>query len=196
MILALLFLASADPCIAHADGSTTCNWAAASCKVQATPFPLEVVRQRLAMRNPPAGLWSIALTCQPGTRVTRESIIMAITSECRTQRLPIPLFLPKEAVAPTLFRGRGGRLQLLKRIAMYAGSGAAIAGVPWLALAGPIADQIGRAAEARVPDLADLSMEIPAVLEIPASGGITIGAWSAKMRKSPDVIGPFALETQ
>jgi hypothetical protein len=175
----------------------TASWAAVvataapSCEVQATPLPLKLVEERIATGRAPFGMWTVAIACKPGARTefSGESLVVAIGKECQRTGQPHPLFLPKEVVGPVLLRKAGGRLS---RIAMYAGPAASISsGIPWLAAIAPLMDLFGRAAGTAVPSIADLALEIPPMVQVPETGGKTLLVWSAKMRKTPQVIGPF-----
>jgi hypothetical protein len=164
-----------------------------ACYVQAAPLPMKLAEDRLAVSRAPFGFWTITVACEPGAKreFSGEALVIAIATHCRRNRIPVPLFLPKEIVAPVLLRKTGGRLN---RIATYAGPAAAIsAGIPWLAAIAPVFDLMGRAAGRAVPSVADLSLEIPSKVEIPETGGKTLLVWSAKMRKAPEVIGPFEM---
>lgn len=161
--------------------------------ILAVPMPMEVVKERLATSRPPVGLWYFHLlnkSAKPES-ITREEILMRIAEWCETHKSPMPLILTKEVAAPILLRTRGGRLQLVSRLALYAGAGAAISGVPWAAAAGPVADLVSRSASARLPDISTLDVALPDSVTLAPGQGATLSAWSGKMRQAPKVLGPM-----
>lgn len=160
-------------------------------QVVAVPLPLEIVKQRLATSSTPVGLWNIAVTGVPGESVSREAVVIAIMQWCRANRAPMPLLLTKEQAWPIIVRRAGGRWKLIQRLIGYAAVGVAITAWPPAAAASPLMELLTQRAGEHIPDITALSAEIPDTITIPSSGGITLSAWSAKMRQSPVPIGPI-----
>ncbi len=160
-------------------------------QVLAVPLPMETVRERLDTRSTPVGLWNVVVTGKPGESVSREAVVIAIAQWCRSNRSPMPLLLTKEQAWPIISRKAGGRWKTLQRLASLAGAGVAIASFPPAAAAGPLLELLSARAGTHIPGISALSAELPATITIPPSGGLTLSAWSAKMRQQPTPIGPF-----
>jgi len=157
------------------------------------PLPLEVVRQRVGIRNPKFGLFNVHILNSSGVKVEipRERLMVLIAEWCAVNRAPMPPLLTREQVWPVLARQAGGRWPLIRRILGYAGAGMALSGVPAGAVAGPAFDLLSQGAGQRIPDISALSAELPATVVIPAGGGVTLMSWSARMSTQPRVIGPL-----
>lgn len=158
----------------------------AQCQIMAAPIPMEVVRQRLEIKDPPVGIWVITNTCP---EMSREQMNIEIASQAQREGKESPLFLVTATmVQDTLQRKSGGKWKTAGRAATYAASAIASYATkdPRLALGGLAFDFITRGSQARSPQLLDVPMEMPLVIK---QG--TLLVWSAKMRK-PQVIGPFS----
>jgi hypothetical protein len=160
-------------------------------QVLAVPLPMETVRERIGTRSTPVGLWNVVVTGKAGEVVSREAVVMATAAFCRSEKAPMPLFLTKEQAWPIIVRKAGAKWKLLQRLASLAGAGVAIAAFPPAAAAGPVFELLSERAASHIPDISSLSAELPASIVIPASGGVTLPVWSARMRRQPVPLGPF-----
>jgi hypothetical protein len=165
-------------------------------QVLAVPIPMEIARERINARSIPVAMWNISVSGAAGDVVTREQILMAMAEWCRANRAPMPLLLTKEQAWPIITRKAGGRWKLIHRLISYAGTGAALAGMPIGAAAGPTMELLTQRAGDHIPDVSALALEVPAVIMLPATGGVTICVWSAKMRHAPQIVGPLEVQTK
>lgn len=161
--------------------------------VLAVPVPLEIARQRVDSRDLPAGLWNIPIVGRPGQTLTREQIQMAIAEWCAARKVAMPIFLTKEQIWPILTRKAGGRWKVIQKLIGYAGIGVGLVAFPPAAVASPVLELLGNRAGEHIPDISTLQAELPPTIIIPASGGITLTAWSAKIR-NPQPIGPLEVK--
>jgi hypothetical protein len=167
-----------------------------TCKVMAVPVSMEVLRVRIGAKSTAMGLWNIFIQCQGVKQVSGQSIQIAIAQAGGKNA---PRFLTKEQSGQVLMRQAGGNLrkwQTILRYSLMIGTSAAFpaiagqignAGAIAVNLAFPLAEQLSRGLEAGIPSVSDLGLEIPDVISIPDTGGVTLHGWSSKVQ-SPTII--------
>jgi len=158
------------------------------------PVPMNWTRAALGTRVSPAvGRWKLTFTGRSGQQLSWEQVNIAMAIWASGRRIPKPVFLTEAEVFPILLRSAGGNWRVVQRLVKYAGLGVGMTVFPPAAGAETLIELLTEGVGARIPDVSRLRADLPRVLTIPESGGLTIDLWSTQIR-SPQVLGPFEVQ--